>query len=235
MIGLQVALRPGVEETPAERDVDVAARDQQVAGAAPGVVEVGGPIADGHAQLLGERGRHDHERQAVAVAVGERRRRVLGARGVVLELELGVLLQRLHQAELRALGPDLVGDVDRQIAAHGIAQREDVVGADRLLRRREQAIGEQRVGRRRRRGGAAGEEGGDDEERRRGNAHGSLPAAAEPPQRHHITKAAALQPGFSRPPVAGFTRLRVPERGRARRRCRRCRRRPRRSCAPRSG
>ena len=181
-----VARGLGVEQAPRQGDVDVAARDQQVAGAAPGLVEIGRLVGDGNAELLGERRGHDHQRQAVAGATREGRRRVLRPRRVVLEPQLGVLLQRFGQAELLALQAELVGDVDRQVAAHRVAQREQVVGADGFARRREQAVGEQRIGRRRRRrGGAAGEQGGDEDDGR-GKAHGLLPAAAVPP-RHAIT------------------------------------------------
>ena len=85
-------------------------------------------------------------------------------RRVVLEPELGVLLQRFEQAELRALEPDLVGDVDRRDSGASRRSARKRSSVRTLARRREQAIGEQRIGRRRRRRGGAGRRAG----RRRG-------------------------------------------------------------------
>ena len=51
---------------------------------------------------------------------------------VVLELELGAAVERVDQPGLGALGADLVGDVDREVAAHRVADLEHVVGADPL-------------------------------------------------------------------------------------------------------
>ena len=142
--GAQVAGRLRVHHAAADSHVDVPRREQQVAGAAPGLVEVGALVDHRQAQLMRERRGHDDQRQAVAGARVERLRRRLGARGVVLELELRLLVKRLDQAHLRALEAQLVGDVDGEVAFHRVADGEHVVGADRLARRAERPRGEQR-------------------------------------------------------------------------------------------
>ena len=121
----------------------MAAGEQQVAAAAPRLLHVGALEAHRELQLVRQRRRHQHQRQAVAGAGVERLGGGLGGGRVVLELELGAAVERIDQPGLRALGADLVGDVDREIAAHRVAHLEHVVGADPLGRRGEQVIGEQ--------------------------------------------------------------------------------------------
>jgi hypothetical protein len=154
----------------AEAQVDVAASQVKVAAAAPGVVDHHGLVIDAQAQFLGERRRHDHQRQAVAAE------RLEGLGGVarhgrfVFELQLALLVERVDQALFEALGAQLRAERGAvQVAAHRRADGEQVVGADALGRRGECGVAEQLqgCGRRWRRAGAACQQQGDDEGRQR--------------------------------------------------------------------
>ena len=67
-----------IDHAPADRDVDVAAAQQQGAVAAPGFFGVGAVVFDLQAELLGQRRGHHHQRQAVAGARIERLRGIAG-------------------------------------------------------------------------------------------------------------------------------------------------------------
>ena len=164
-----LALVPGeadVGDLPREDQIDVPDGEIEVAAAAPRVVHVHGLIADPEPELLGERRGHDDERQAVAGARRERLRRIPGRHRVVLDLELAPAVERVEQSLLAALRAQFVRDLDAEVALHVVAQRKDVADADRLRRRGEQAIVEQRGdGRHRRRARASGEDHGQEQDR----------------------------------------------------------------------
>ena len=133
----------------------MAAAEQQVAAAAPGLVGVGALVVDLQPHLLGKGRRHDHQRQAVAGARIEGLRGVARHRGVVLELELAALVQRIDERPLPPLAARMRCDLFVHVAPHLVVQREHVGGADPLRGRREQRVLEQRFVWRRRGGAGA--------------------------------------------------------------------------------
>ncbi|UUZ52569.1 hypothetical protein LP419_24705 [Massilia sp. H-1] len=109
-----------------------------------------------------EGGRHDHQRQAIAFARGEGFGGVAGVGGIVIEFQFAAGIERVEQAALLAAVAGMVLEARAlEIGFHRGAEREQLVGVDRLGRRFEVAVAVQ-IGRWRHRrkpgfGGAAGE------------------------------------------------------------------------------
>jgi hypothetical protein len=145
----------------AERQIDVADEELNVFAAAHGFVGQDGLERDGQTQRLCERGRHDHQRQAISRLRGKCLCRIPGHGRVVFDLEEPIPIDRVDQAVAGALGKEVHGDLALEEALHFRAEREDVVGADALRRRGEQAIVEQsRIARRHRDARAGGKQHG---------------------------------------------------------------------------
>ncbi len=116
------------------------AREHQAVGPGPRLVGEDALEVDLEAQLLGERRRHDHERQAIARSGVEGFGGIARHRRVVFDLELFLAVERFVEGALAAPGLDEIGDLDPEVVAHRVAAREHQVGAHALRRRGEEVV-----------------------------------------------------------------------------------------------
>ena len=105
-------------------------RSSRRSAAAPGFLAIGALVTDLQSEFLGERSRHDDERQAVAGARVEGLRRVARDGRVVVELQLALVQQRFDQAELHPVRPELRLDLRAHVVPHRVAQGKDLLWAD---------------------------------------------------------------------------------------------------------
>ena len=107
-----------------EHQVDVAAGQVEVPAAAVKVVDLHGLETDRQAQVAGEAGGHDHQRQAVAGSRCKGLRSTARGAGVVVQLQLALLVERVDQLAPRVGLAGQRRQHARGVGAHLVAHVE---------------------------------------------------------------------------------------------------------------
>ena len=162
----------------AQHQVDVPAGQREAATAAVEVLGLHLLKAHRQAEVAGQAGGHDHQRQAIARARCKRLGSVVGGAGIVGQAQLAVLVERVDEGTTRVVPVRQPDELTIGIRAHGIADGKHPVRVDGPLGRLKQLIAQQglRVGQQ----GSVGTPGQADTDAQQGDpAHHSL--HAQPP------------------------------------------------------